>query len=263
MAHEIQQLQFPFAVTDRRRLMPTEFIGASLFSALNRSAKPVVVTKMTELSRMNGYQLSYKGRVLTQAHADVWLAIIEIFKRHERTRAGMGVEFRASQILRLIGKTANMKARLAVYETITDMMACAVRIVQPGQVRAWTGPIVMGEIDKNDLTGETSYRVILHPVLCEAYKRGFTSCEWLERKAIGKNELALWLHQYLLAFPQPLPIGELQLHCWQSTASRAAFRHRLRHAATVLHELGLISRWGVDREDRLVVQRADVHGRRP
>jgi len=254
---EQQQLGFPFAVIEQRRrmAMPIEFIGASLFSALNRSAKPVHHARMTEVSRMNGYRLFYKGRVLTQAHADVWLAIIELFKRQQRTNAGMAIEFHASQVLRVLGKVANAKRRHELHELITDMVACAVQISQPGVGKAWVGPMVFGEIEHNEITGETRYKVALHPVLCQAYQRGFTSFEWLERKAIGKNELALWLHQYLLAFRDPVPVAELHQHSWQARGDRrddrAAFRHRLRTAANALKELGLIERWMIDPEDRL------------
>lgn len=246
------QLRFPFAIAERRRMaMPIEFIGASLFSALNRSAPPIHYGRMTELSRMNGYRLLYKGRVLTQAHADVWLAIIELFKRQQRTSAGTAIEFHASQILRVLSKSQNTKRRNELHEAITDMVACAVQISQPGVRKAWVGPMVVGEIERNEVTGETRYRVMLHPVLCEAYNRGFTSFEWMERKSIGKNELALWLHQYLLAFREPVPVAELQQLSWQAGATRSAFRHRLRGAAEVLTEIGLIDKWAIDRDDRL------------
>jgi hypothetical protein len=231
--------------------MPIEFIGASLFSALNRSAKPVHYGRMTELSRMNGYRVIYKGRVLTQAHADVWLAIIELFKRQQRMSAGTAIEFHASQVLRVLGKSPNANRRNELHESITDMVACAVQISQPGIGKAWVGPMVQGEVERNEVTGETRYRVMLHPVLCEAYNRGFTSFEWMERKSIGKNELALWLHQYLLAFRDPVPVAELQQLSWQAAAKRTAFRHRLRAAADVLVEIGLIEKWAIDRDDRL------------
>jgi hypothetical protein len=251
------QLGFAFAIAERRRMaMPLEFIGASLFSALNRAATAKHYAKMTELLRMNGYRVLYKGRVLTQAHADVWLAIIELFKRQQRTTPHAAIEFHAGQVLRVLGKVANARRRHELNELITDMVACAVQIVQPGIGKTWVGPMVFGEIERNEITGETRYRVVLHPVLCEAYDRGFTSFEWMERKSIGKNELALWLHQYLLAFPEPVPVTELQEHSWQTSAPARVFRHRLKHAAGLLQGLGLIERWGFDREGRFIVKRS-------
>ncbi len=136
------------------------------------------------------------------------------------------------------------------------MMSCMVHIVQPERTRAWVGPMLFGEIDKNEGTGETRYKVMLHPTLCEAYDRGFTCFEWMERKSIGKNELALWLHQYLLAFPKPVPVAELQQHSWQASATRSSFRHRLRAAADLLAGLGLIDKWAIDRQDRLLTKPA-------
>jgi hypothetical protein len=239
------QLRFPFAVDDQRRMMPTEFIGAALFSALNRSAKPVMVAKMTEIGRMNGYHIVYKGRVLTQAHADVWLAIIEIFRRQRRVEAGCRVEFHAGQVLKMIGKTVSADRRHDLYEWITDMIACAVHIYKPGGGATYVGPMLFGKIDKLS-TGEVRYEVLLHPVLCDAFARGYTGLNWVDRKAIGKNELALWLHQYLTAFPQPVNVGDIQQLSGQSSASAKEFRRRLTNAMDVLMELSIVRSWKVD-----------------
>jgi hypothetical protein len=239
------QLRFPFAADDPHRMMPTEFIGASLFTALNRSAKPIVYTKMTELGRMNGYRIVYKGRVLTQAHADVWLAIIEIFRRQQQTTAGCSVEFRAGQLLRMLGKTPNADRRQSLFEWITDMVANLVHIHKPGGGPSYFGPMLVGKLDKL-ASGEVRYEVLLHPVLCEAFMRGYTGVRWVDRKALGKNELALWLHHYLTAFPRSMRVAEIQQLSGQSGQSDKSFRHRLRAALELLKEGDLVRAWKID-----------------
>lgn len=243
-----EQLTFPFAVEDPRRMMPTEFIGAAVFSALNRSAAPTMHAKLTEVARMNGYRLVHKGRVLTQAHADVWLALIEIFRRNE-TSNGCAVEFRSSQLLQLLGKSSNSKSRADLLEWITDMATCAVQIWQPGQMRAFFGPLVFGEVP--DKLGDTPYRLMLHPDVCRAFARGYTGVRWVNRKALGKNELALWLHHYLSAFPAPVALAELQQLCWQTKSATRDFKHRLVVALTLMRELGIITGWQIDAQSRL------------
>lgn len=248
-----RQLEFPFSAEDPRRMMPIEFIGAALFSALNRSAPPVVLTKMTELGRMNGYMLVFKGRVLTQAHADVWLAVIEIMRRQNKTRAGTSVAFHAGQVLRMLGKAANSDRRQELYEAITDMSSCTVHIYKPGSTQSYFGPMLFGKIDKL-IGGEVRYEVMLHPVLCEAFIRGYVGINWLDRKAIGKNELALWLHQYLIAFPAKVSLAELQQLSAQSKSTPKEFRRRIRHAMELLSELRLIGAWKIDKDDIMSIR---------
>jgi hypothetical protein len=242
------QLRFPFAVEDPRRMMPTEFIGAAVFSALNRSAEPVMHSKLTEVARMNGYRLVHKGRVLTQAHADVWLAIIEVFRRSE-TGPGCGVEFRSRQLLQLLGKQSNSKSRADLLEWISDMGSCAIQIWRPQQRRAFFGPLVQGEIP--DKGGDSPYRLMLHPDVCHAFARGYAGIRWVNRKALGKNELALWLHHYITAFPVPVAIAELQQLSWQTKAAPREFKHRLVVALKLMRELQIIASWSIDEEQRV------------
>lgn len=233
-------------------MMPTDFIGAALFSALNRSAKePLVYNKVTELGRLNGYRLTFKGRVLTQVHADVWSGVIELFRQHN-VRSGCGIEFHSSELLGLLCKQNNAKARADLYEWITDMASCGVSIFQPDKQRAWFGPLLFGEMPKLD-SGETLYRLLLHPDLCELFRRGYTATLWTNRRALGKNELGLWLHQYLCAFPQPAHISVLQDLSWQKTCEPKRFKQRLVGALRTLQTLQLVADWEIDRENYLRV----------
>jgi hypothetical protein len=248
----LEQLAFPFRDEDPRRMMPTEFIGAAVFSALNRSAKdPLHNSKLTEIVQMNGYRLLHKGRILTQAHADVWLSIIEFFRRNG-TAPGGGLEFRSGELLRILGKQNNTKSRADLHEWITDMGTCAVQIFQPGQRRAFFGPLVFGDLPK--VGDGTPYRVLLHPDVCKAFARGYTGIRWVNRKALGKNELALWLHHYVSAFTEPTALGELQQLSWQKSAKPKEFKHRLVVALKLMEELGIITAWAIDADRRLSVE---------
>lgn len=268
------QLAFPFAVEDERRMMPTEFIGASLFSALNRSAKPIYLNKLTEIARLNSYRLVYRGRVLTQAHADVWMAIIELFRQRGTALHGVA-EFRAGEMLRILDREPHIRSRADLFEWINDMIACQVHLYEPGDsTRVWLGGLLTGEMDggvplvdiirrinEGKPIGEIRYRLMLHPQMREAFVRGYTGLEWSQRRSIGKNELALWLHQYLTAYRAPVRIEDLQLLSWQGRAGNdpknvagaasAAFRHRLRKAVRKLTQLKLIRKWKIDDHDRL------------
>jgi hypothetical protein len=62
---------------DTRRAMPIEFVTASVFSAIQSQDTPYV-KKLTTIVEWNGYVLKYKGRRLTQVHADVWQGVMEV-----------------------------------------------------------------------------------------------------------------------------------------------------------------------------------------
>jgi hypothetical protein len=270
------QLIFPFAAEDERRMMPTDFIGAALFSALNRSAKPIYINKLTEIARMHEYRLVYRGRVLTQAHADVWLAIVEIFRRRATAVNGTA-EFKSGEMLRIIGREPNVRSRADLFGYINDMIVSQVHLYAPGgSTRVWLGGVLTGELDGElplvDIIkrldaglsiGEIRYKLMLHPQLRDAFARGYTGIDWAHRRAIGKNELALWMHHYLAAVREPTSVSELHHLSWQNhgerqdpksvAKSRAAFRHRLKEALRTLRELKLLRQWKVDESDRLHV----------
>lgn len=269
------QLVFPFAAEDDRRMMPTDFIGAALFSALNRSAKPIYLNKLTELARVDGYRLVYRGRVLTQAHADVWLAIIELFRRRGTAVDGVA-EFRAGEMIRILDREPSPESRIALYEWVSDMVGCNVHLYEPGTSQVWLGGLLAGSMSGPQLAmrdarplldrvavGEIQYKLVLHPQLRDAFDRGYTGIDWAHRRSIGKSELALWLHHYLAAFPKPVAIDQLHALSWQrygepndpklAAQARASFRYRLKKAIRKLTELKLIRRWKVDDNDRLCV----------
>src|SRR6187397_2417130 len=114
---ESRPIQMPMPWAASERAMPTEFLAASVFSALKRGDAPDR-RKLTLIGEWNGYRLHSKGRRLTQVHADVWYGVMEIAKWNP---AGAKVVFTARQLLRLMGNDTDSKSRKRLHEWITDM----------------------------------------------------------------------------------------------------------------------------------------------
>jgi hypothetical protein len=236
---------------DQQRVMPKEFIAASVFSAMQSQDTPYA-KKLTLIGEWNGYQLRYKGRRLTQVHADVWQGVMEIAGWH--AAEGSTVEFRSRQLLKLIGRGTDRVTRKQLHEWITDMAACLVEITMPGG-RAGFFASVFPECawKKNEATGQMHYSVKLNRALCEVFGRGYSAIDWDQRKLLRRNELALWLQQYVAAFPMPVALDHLRLLSGDRTERLRDFRRKVRFSMRALQTVGVVHRWQIDSTDRLMV----------
>jgi hypothetical protein len=234
------------------RVMPVEFIAASVFTAMQGQRTPHF-KKMTVIGEWNGYQLRYKGRRLTQVHADVWQGILEIAQwygpQFERT-----IEFGARQLLRVIGRGTSKAARGQLHEWLTDMQACALEIIMPGGRAGFSAPIFLEcSWIRHPKTAELIYQLKPNPKLCNAFERGFSTIDWDRRARLRRNELACWLQQYLGAFPMPVPVEAL--HALSARASTLKeFRRKLRDAMALICREKLVRDWRIDELDQLVIE---------
>jgi hypothetical protein len=237
------------------RVMPNEFISASVFSALQRQdAKRF--DKMTPIGEWNGYKLRYKGLRLTQVHADVWQGILEVARWHKPTvtsSEGVLVQFNPRQLLKLIGRDTGSAGRQQLHEWLTDMQAAVLEITMPGG-RGGYGAAILPECAwQKQADGSLRYSIRLHRFLCDALDRGFAAIDWPSRRLLARNELALWLQQYLAAFPVPTPVADLQGLSGRS-AMLKDFRFKLRGSMALLVKAKVVTSWAIDDEDRLVVK---------
>lgn len=235
---------------DSKRAMPIEFVGASVFSAIQSQDTPYV-KRLTPIVEWQGYRLNYKGRRLTQVHADVWQGVLEIAKW--QPVEGAFVRFRTRQLLRIIGRECGSANRKQLHEWITDMASNLVEVTMPGGKRGYFGPMFSDGAWEKSASGEMHYSVRLHRLLCEAFDRGFSAIDWEQRRKLRRNELALWLQQYVAVFPRGVSVAELRSLSGGTAQTLKGFRRKLRIALATLARFAIIRDWRIDDEDRLHV----------
>jgi hypothetical protein len=86
------------------------------------------------------------------------------------------------------------------------------------------------------------------------YASGHTSIDWEERKSLGQNNLAKWLHGFYSSHElqvYPYKVETLQRLCG-STSPRREFRRLLKTAFLKLVDLGTLTSWEIDAKTDLV-----------
>jgi hypothetical protein len=85
------------------------------------------------------------------------------------------------------------------------------------------------------------------------YATGHTTIDWAQRKSLGRNNVAKWLHGFYSSHEQPYAykVETLQRLCG-STATLREFRRLLRESLERLVELGTITRWEIETSTDLV-----------
>jgi hypothetical protein len=163
------------------------------------------------------------------------------------------VRFRTRQLLRLIGRQCGSVNRAQLHEWITDMASNLVEISVPGGQRGYFGPMCPEGSWEKSASGEMHYAVRLHRGLCEAFGRGFSAIDWEQRKTLRRNELALWLQQYLVVFPRGVTVADLRDLSGGNVQTLKGFRRKLRIALDTLQLARVLRRWKIDADDRVHV----------
>jgi len=92
-----------------------------------------------EIANANGFRIKFKGKRLTQVHADVWQGIMHLARS---TPEGSRIRFGARAFLRLIGRHDGKSQRDQLHSWIMDLVATNVEVVSTTQKRIYFGSIV-------------------------------------------------------------------------------------------------------------------------
>ena len=151
------------------------------------------------------------------------------------------------------GKGTDTKQRARVWEWLRDLTAA--RIEYATATHDYAGPLVF-EVAREKASGRVAVR--LNPTLFHLLGDEVLRNDLARKARLGRNLLALWLHDYLATHLRPPadPVATLRDLCG-SPLALPQFRQRLRVALDLLtrgpHPL-LLS-WSIDRRDRLIVEK--------
>ncbi len=227
-AAKVYQLAF---WPDEKRAMPADFIACALFSGIQE--KDATYVDDLEIANANDLRIVFKGRRLTQVHADVWQGIMHLARQLPE---GAKVKFRARQFLRVIGRQTGKKQRDDLKGWFTDLTATSVTISDTKKNRRFWGSLLPNGATQDD-TDDTVYVVEINKPLAKLFAENLGAVNWQVRQRLFKKPLALWWQFYSSKFTKPVPVSELH-RLSGSGATLKEFRRKLGMAMRAVEEAG-------------------------
>jgi hypothetical protein len=232
--------------------VPLGFVRSNLFGTTRTDGVPHAVPLVAQPIR--GVSLTYAGPPLGQHHALLWQAVIQAATRPDGTHTDQPDALAADALLRAMGGKGNdsqQRARVATW--LRDLAAA--RVEYRTNTQRYAGPLLASvERGKPGQPWAVRLPADLLPLLANEVLRND-----LARKAgLGRNLLALWLHDYLASHLRPPPETADTLRLWcGSSLALPQFRQRLRGALDALKQgpRPLVQTWAIDRKDRLLVEK--------
>jgi len=224
---------------DDKRAMPGDFIACALFSSLQE--KDADYLERAQLASINGLSVTYTGHRLTQVHADVWEAIMHLARQLPE---GSSVQFRARQLLSLMGRHTGKSQRDQLKTWLAHLSATCVEITDTKEKRRYWGSLLPRGADKVE-GDDTLYAVEINRDLAKMFQSGIALVDWKERQELRGKWLALWLQRHFARFQKPMTVLDLYRLSDSRTKQIRDFRRQLRAALTELQTVGVIAAWRI------------------
>jgi TrfA protein len=222
--------------------------NAVLRGALFRVAKErdfhkerVLIATTTE------HEIRYKGETLNQTDLDLWETLLHLARLQP---LGTQVEFTAHSLLKELGRGTGKSQHEQFKDEVARLAGGMVEITWIKEKKAFGGTLVSSYFRDNE-TGR--YVVKFNTDMHNLYGMGSTYIDWEQRKALGKNNLAKWLHGNYASNATILDYKvETIRNLSGSTSALNRFRQTLKAALDQLVEIGAIKSWSIDAKTDLV-----------
>jgi hypothetical protein len=217
---------------DDKRAMPTQFVASALFSVVQ--PKDAGYLDGVVLASGQALTINYKGKRLTQIHADVWQGIMHLARRAPEETP---IRFQARAFLRMIGRGTGKSQRDQLHEWITDLQATSLEVLDTGSKRVYFGSLLPEGGRDQSAPQDRAYVVKINRGLCTLFEAGFATINWDQRMRLRGKHNAQWLQHYFSWSKKPVPIGELH-RLSGSAASLTQYKRNLRDALADLEAEG-------------------------
>lgn len=239
-----KQLSLPMW-PDAVRGVPNVVLRSALFGV---SSTRKTHKRRTVISTVDGYEIRFKGETFNQTDLDVWEMLLHLARLQP---LGTKVEFTAHSFLKELGRGTGNSQHEQLKEELMRLITGGVEITWTKEKKAFAGTLVSSYF-RDDETGR--YVVKFNPEMTQLYEAGHTLIDWKQRQALGRNNLAKWLHgQYAThAKPHPYKVETLRRLSNSTTKRMTDFRVQLRAALSQLVDIGALKSWSIDPETDLV-----------
>jgi hypothetical protein len=226
------------------RAVPNAVLRGALFSV---SKERETFAKRTLIASVEGIEVRFLGTRPNQLDLDVWEMLLHLARLQPLSSE---VRFTTHAMLKALGRGTGGKDHEELKEQIARLAAGMAEITWAKERKAFGGTLISNYYRDDD---SGLYVVKFNREFGKLYASGHTSIDWNERKSLGKNNLAKWLHGFYSSHEKPYPykVETLQRLCG-STSPRREFRRLLKTAFLKLVELGTLSSWEIDAQTDLV-----------
>ena len=233
---------------DAVRGVPNAFLRSALFGV---STSRKTYKKRTVIAAVDGYEIRFLGTSFNQTDLDVLEMLLHLARLQP---LGTEVEFTAHSLLQELGRGTSGKHHEELKEQLMRLIGGAVEITWTKEKKAFAGALVSGYF-RDDETGR--YVAKFNPDMLILYEAGHTLIDWSERKALGRNNLAKWLHGQYASHAKPFPYKVETLRNMSGSITTVKdFKQKLKKALDALKAIGSILNWSIDDDDLVHVVRS-------
>jgi len=226
------------------RAVPNAVLRGALFSVSTERESFKVATL---IASVEGIEIRFQGTRPNQSDLDVWEMLLHLARLQPLSSE---IQFTSHSLLKELGRGTGGKDHEELKQQIRNLALGGAEITWTKERKTFGGTLISSFFRDED-TG--LYVVKFNRDFGKLYSSGHTSIDWDERKSLGRNNVAKWLHGFYSSHEQPYPykVETLQRLCG-STSVRKEFRQRLRTALEMLVALGTITSWEIDSKTDLV-----------
>ena len=225
------------------RGVPNSLLRSALFGAIKRGKR--AYQDRIKKASVEGVTVIHAGPQLDQADLDVWQHCLHLARTDE---LGTRIQFTAGGFLKAIDRSTGKSQHEWLKGAFARLSSSVVEVAD-GK-RAYFGPMLIGGA-RDDETGQ--YVIEMNPKIASLFGTdGWTGVEIEVRRALKKQPLAQWLHQFYSSHARPFGFKVETIHrlCGSENASIKGFKQELRHA---LERLAEVTRWTCEIDENDVV----------
>lgn len=211
------------------RGVPNSLLRSALFGAIKRGKR--AYQDRIKKASVEGVTVIHAGPQLDQADLDVWQHCLHLARTDG---LGTRIQFTAGGFLKAIDRSTGKSQHEWLKGAFARLSSSVVKVAD-GK-RAYFGPMLIGGA-RDDETGQ--YVIEMNPKIASLFGTdGWTGVEIEVRRALKKQPLAQWLHQFYSSHARPFGFKVETIHklCGSDNKQLAGFRRELSEALKKLSE---------------------------
>lgn len=229
---------------DAVRGVPNSVLRGALFGV---SVARKTHKRRTLIAALENYEIRFKGETFNQVDLDTLQGLLHLARPHP---LGTRVEFSVHSFLKELGRKVSGEQHEQFKEQVARLGSGWIEITSLKDQKTFMGSLVRKAF-RDETTGR--YVVVFDEDMLQLYQTGHTLIDWEQRQALGKNNLAKWLHGFYASHAKPFPYKVETIHgLCGSISELKEFRRLLRSALDKLVEVGAIRSWSIDPKTDLV-----------
>ena len=237
-----KQLSLPMW-PDAVRGVPNAFLRSALFHV---SPSRKMHQRRTVIAAVDGYEVRFKGESFNQTDLDVWEMLLHLARLQPM---GGDVEFTAHSLLKDLGRGTGGKDHEQLKDELARLGSGWTEITDTKAKKTFAGNFISSFVRDDEID---RYVITFSPKMAQLYETGHTLIDWEQRLALGRNNLAKWLHGQYATHAKPFAYKVETLRDLSGSATTVKdFKQKLKKALDALKAIGAIVDWSID-DDELV-----------